>query len=87
MLTLSLYHLDCQRHWLLRMARPPQGPESPCLAVMIHGGPHACASCVYSREALFLTTIGFDVLAVNYRGSAGFGQSELLSVHGLFDAS
>lgn len=82
MLTLSLYHLDCQRHWLLRLGRPPKGPEMPSLAVVIHGGPHACFGCMYSRDVLFLTTLGFDVLVVNYRGSIGFGQDELLSLHG-----
>ncbi|XP_026190976.1 uncharacterized protein LOC34623061 [Cyclospora cayetanensis] len=82
MLTLSLYHLECQRHWLLRLGAPPKGPSLPSLAVFIHGGPHACATCAYSRYVLFLTTIGFDVLVVNYRGSAGFGQDELVSIHG-----
>ncbi|CDJ66733.1 acylamino-acid-releasing enzyme, putative [Eimeria necatrix] len=82
MLTLSLYHLDHQRHWLVRLGRPPKGPEEPSLAVLIHGGPHSCASCMYNRDVLFLTTLGFDVLVVNYRGSAGFGQDELVSLHG-----
>ncbi|CDI81805.1 acylamino-acid-releasing enzyme, putative [Eimeria acervulina] len=82
MLTLSLYHLEAQRHWLVRLGAPPKGPSAPSLAVLIHGGPHSCASCTYSRYVLFLTTLGFDVLVVNYRGSAGFGQEELLSVHG-----
>ncbi|CDJ60557.1 acylamino-acid-releasing enzyme, putative [Eimeria maxima] len=81
MATLSLYHLEAQRHWLIRLGKPPKGPADPSLAVLIHGGPHSCASCTYSRDVLFLTTLGFDVLAVNYRGSAGFGQEELLSVH------
>lgn len=84
MLTLSLYHLDHQRHWLVRLGRPPKGPEEPSLAVLIHGGPHSCASCMYNRDVLFLTTLGFDVLVVNYRGSAGFGQDELVSLHGQF---
>ncbi|CDJ36675.1 acylamino-acid-releasing enzyme, putative [Eimeria mitis] len=82
MLTLSLYHLDAQRHWLVRAGGPPRGPTEPRLAVLIHGGPHSCASCTYNRDVVFLTTLGFDVLAVNYRGSAGFGQEELVSVHG-----
>ena len=82
MATLSLYHLEAQRHWLIRLGKPPKGPADPSLAVLIHGGPHSCASCTYSRDVLFLTTLGFVVLAVNYRGSAGFGQEELPSVHG-----
>ncbi|KAL8272873.1 hypothetical protein Esti_003182 [Eimeria stiedai] len=82
LLTLSLYILDCQRHWLLRLARPPKGPEIAKLAVMVHGGPHSCSSCAYNRDVLFLTTLGFDVLVVNYRGSTGFGQDELVSIHG-----
>ncbi|KAL8429111.1 hypothetical protein Efla_003164 [Eimeria flavescens] len=82
LLTLSLYSLDSQRHWLVRLARSPKGPDVPKLAVLIHGGPHACTGCMYSREVLFLTTLGFDVLAVNYRGSTGFGQEELVSLHG-----
>ncbi|KAL8445954.1 hypothetical protein Emag_004919 [Eimeria magna] len=82
LLTLSLYILDCQRHWLLRLARPPKGPEIAKLAVVIHGGPHSCSTCVYTRDVLFLTTLGFDVLVVNYRGSTGFGQDELVSLHG-----
>lgn len=53
---------------LYRTGRPPRG-----LVVEFHGGPSAAASLdspVYARRML---DAGFDVLAVDYRGSIGYG--------------
>eukprot|EP00921_Rhytidocystis_pertsovi_P005974 GHVQ01010189.1.p2 GENE.GHVQ01010189.1~~GHVQ01010189.1.p2 ORF type:complete len:976 (+),score=116.60 GHVQ01010189.1:189-3116(+) len=52
------------------------------LVVLLHGGPHAVYSSVFIGQTVFLTLLGYDVLAINYRGSLGFGNIELLSLLG-----
>ncbi|MCI0680043.1 prolyl oligopeptidase family serine peptidase [bacterium] len=47
--------------------------ERPPLLVTIHGGPTAAAPCCFSPGVQYWTTRGFGVLAVNYRGSSGYG--------------
>ncbi len=51
------------------------GIGAPPLIVTVHGGPTAQATAAYSGEAQFFATRGFAVLAVNYRGSTGYGKT------------
>lgn len=46
----------------------------PPLVVYVHGGPTAMSSTAWNPTIQFLTTRGYAVLAVNYRGSAGYGR-------------
>ncbi|BFG14008.1 hypothetical protein CerSpe_002810 [Prunus speciosa] len=52
------------------------------LIVILHGGPHAVSLSSFSKSLGFLSSIGFNLLLVNYRGSLGFGEEALQSVLG-----
>jgi dipeptidyl aminopeptidase/acylaminoacyl peptidase len=53
----------------------PQG-EAPFPTVLhIHGGPHAAYGYSFFFDFLSLTSAGYAVLLVNYRGSTGYGDS------------
>ena len=53
------------------------------LIVVPHGGPHSCFSTSYIPSYAYLCEHGrYAVLQVNYRGSAGFGQTPLESLAG-----
>lgn len=57
----------------------PAGPQPwpsglPPLIVRVHGGPTGQASARWDPDVQFLTTRGYAVLDVNYRGSAGYGR-------------
>ncbi|CAH8385394.1 unnamed protein product [Eruca vesicaria subsp. sativa] len=52
------------------------------LVVVIHGGPHSIASCSFSKTLAYLSSIGYSLLNVNYRGSVGFGKDALQSLSG-----
>jgi dipeptidyl aminopeptidase/acylaminoacyl peptidase len=47
----------------------------PPAIVLIHGGPTSQVPAAYSADTLFFTSRGYACLAVNYRGSTGFGRS------------
>ncbi|EPT24889.1 acylaminoacyl-peptidase, putative [Toxoplasma gondii ME49] len=79
---LEFQYLSGSRHTLLRWKESPRRDGQRALAVVLHGGPHSVSANMFSAEATFLTFLGFDVFAVNYRGSLGFGQEELLSLLG-----
>nr|CEL70674.1 TPA: Peptidase, S9A/B/C family, catalytic domain protein, related [Neospora caninum Liverpool] len=79
---LEVRYLSDNRHILLRWKESPRRDGKRALAVVLHGGPHSVWANIFSAEAVYLTFLGFDVLAVNYRGSLGFGQAELLSLLG-----
>ena len=51
----------------------PVGPQKTPLVVVVHGGPQARDSWGYNPVCQFLSSRGFAVLQVNYRGSTGFG--------------
>ncbi len=53
--------------------RGPDG-ELPPLIVIIHGGPTAAASSALSLDRAFYTSRGIAVVAVDYRGSTGYGR-------------
>jgi dipeptidyl aminopeptidase/acylaminoacyl peptidase len=51
-------------------------PDAPVpLVLNVHGGPWARDSWGYDAEHQWLANRGYAVLAVNYRGSTGFGKS------------
>jgi dipeptidyl aminopeptidase/acylaminoacyl peptidase len=52
----------------------------PPAVVYVHGGPTSQFTSRYSPEAVFFTTRGYAFLAVNYRGSTGYGRSYRLAL-------
>jgi dipeptidyl aminopeptidase/acylaminoacyl peptidase len=58
---------------------PPVGdqfkaPGGPPLIVYVHSGPTSQATTAFDLGLQFFTTRGYAVLAVNYRGSTGYGR-------------
>ncbi|KAJ8768341.1 hypothetical protein K2173_021494 [Erythroxylum novogranatense] len=58
--------------------------EDACdpLIVVLHGGPHAVSLSNFSKALAFLSSLGYSLLMVNYRGSLGFGEEALQSLPG-----
>ncbi|KAL4643377.1 hypothetical protein ACB092_02G087700 [Castanea dentata] len=52
------------------------------LIIFLHGGPHTVSLSSFSKSLAFLSSIGFNLLIVNYRGSLGFGEEALQSLPG-----
>ena len=59
-----------------------QGTGSPSLIVLVHGGPTSQATAGWQANAQFFATRGYAVLAVNYRGSTGYGRRYMLQLRG-----
>ncbi len=61
----------------------PEGASGPhATLVEIHGGPHGATGPAFSARQQMLVGAGFAVVAVNYRGSAGYGQAFADRIHG-----
>ena len=60
----------------------------PPLIVTIHGGPTSQSTADWTPQAQFFATRGYGVLAVNYRGSTGYGRDYMLKLRrnwGVYD--
>ncbi|KAF9618651.1 hypothetical protein IFM89_002346 [Coptis chinensis] len=57
------------------------GTSDP-LIVILHGGPHSVTLTSFSKSLAFLSSLGYSLLMVNYRGSLGFGEEALQSLPG-----
>ncbi|XP_029291601.1 LOW QUALITY PROTEIN: acylamino-acid-releasing enzyme [Cottoperca gobio] len=66
---------------LVKPSRPLHDAEIP-LVIFIHGGPHSQFPAEWNCTTAGLAQLGFAVLMVNYRGSTGFGQDNILSLIG-----
>ena len=74
---------DAERiHGLYHPAVATGGNEPPPLIVDVHGGPTGHTDAGYSGETQYFTTRGFSVLAVNFRGSTGYGRSYMEALRG-----
>jgi dipeptidyl aminopeptidase/acylaminoacyl peptidase len=65
--------IDLSRSALRRLPALLWKSTGPSLVVWVHGGPHLSFSPVYDRGVQHLVRRGVSVLAVNYRGSSGYG--------------
>lgn len=52
------------------------------LIVYPHGGPHSAFKSDFSYHDAIFYSLGYSVLFINYRGSAGFGQNSIDSLPG-----
>ncbi|KZV17829.1 acylamino-acid-releasing enzyme-like [Dorcoceras hygrometricum] len=50
------------------------------MIVILHGGPHSVSLSSFSKSSAFLSSLGYSLLIVNYRGSLGFGEEALQSL-------
>jgi len=76
-------------HGLYYRPRNPKfhwdGP--PPVIIKIHGGPTSEYMAGYDTDTLFFTSRGYAVLALNYRGSSGYGRSYRNSLKGMWGLS
>ena len=57
-------------------------PAAPALIISIHGGPTGQSVANYNAETQFFTSRGFAVLALNFRGSSGYGRHYAQALRG-----
>ena len=68
--------------------RDSEAPGKPPLIVHIHGGPTSQADAGFDAELQYFVTRGYAVVAVNHRGSTGYGRRYAQALRGnwgLFD--
>jgi dipeptidyl aminopeptidase/acylaminoacyl peptidase len=68
----------------LTLLRTP-GKVLPPVVVSLHDGPWQRAEPGYDRDAQALATMGFAVVKINYRGSAGFGLAHREAIRSSLD--
>lgn len=57
--------------------------DGPAPAIVVpHGGPHTALAANFYTPFSLLTALGYCVVAVNYRGSLGFGEDGVQSLPG-----
>ncbi len=66
---------------------PPHSPAyqsggRPPAIILVHGGPTGHVSAGFNPQAQFFAMRGFAVLAVNYRGSSGYGRAYIQKLRG-----
>ena len=54
----------------------------PPAIIYIHGGPTSSVTAGFAGDTAFFTSRGYAVLAVNYRGSTGYGRSYMCALRG-----
>ncbi|MFN5342082.1 MAG: S9 family peptidase [Roseiflexaceae bacterium] len=59
----------------------PDGRAPHPTMLYIHGGPHAAQGYVFFFDVLALTSAGYAVLMVNYRGSTGYGDAFITAIN------
>lgn len=59
-----------------------EGIGAPPLIVHVHGGPTSQARTNFNAEIQYFATRGYAVLAVNHRGSTGYGREYMLKHRG-----
>jgi len=52
------------------------------LLIWLHGGPQSVFQCRFVVEVTYFLALGYSILAVNYRGSLGYGQDSAQSLLG-----
>jgi dipeptidyl aminopeptidase/acylaminoacyl peptidase len=65
-----------------------RSPGLPPLIVVVHGGPTSQMTAGYHSQTQFLTSRGYAVLEVNYRGSTGYGRDYMMKLReswGIYD--
>ncbi len=61
----------------------PRGTDEPLPTILLpHGGPHSAYVAGYALPTGYLPALGYAVLAVNFRGSTGFGEACVQSLPG-----
>jgi acylaminoacyl-peptidase len=63
-------------------SHPPRSPGPVPAVLSPHGGPHTAFTLGWYPSFAYLTALGYAVLAVNFRGSTGYGEAPLMSLPG-----
>lgn len=60
----------------------PRADGLPPAVILVHGGPTGQSTAGWNPACQLLATNGYGVLALNYRGSHGFGRPFMQALHG-----